>query len=175
MIRRSSSLRWRKPFLGVVIVLSVIAPLLGEAVALHKSDHRFRVSGIVRDDAGKPRSDVVVVLEHKGSEQKNDVKTDRWGFYETLFHLHNANLDDEITVTVGSEVKKVPIKFDPEDVVSDRKATVDFGAPASESEMYLVYGAVGVALILGVVGYFLMRRKGKVGKKVKQGQHNRHK
>ena len=151
----------------------IIATFSDEAVALHKSDHRFRVSGYVRDNAGEPRSEALVLLEHKESQQKHEVKTDRWGFYEALFHLHNANLEEEIIITVGSEVKRVPIVFDPEDVVTDRKAEVDFGAPASVSKTgWVVYAVAGVVLFLGMMVYFSKRNKAaKQEKKVKQKRH----
>jgi hypothetical protein len=153
--------------LGLLIALSVIG-YWDEVIALHKSDHRFRVSGFVRDNAGRALPDAGVTLEHKGSQQKKQVKADRWGFYETLFHLHNANLDEEIVITVGAEVKRVPIVFDPEDVVSDRKVEVDFGAPAVASKMGWVYGVAGVVSLFAIGLYFSRQKKTKVKEKRKK-------
>lgn len=150
--------------LGLLIALSVVG-YGDEVIALHKSDHRFRVSGFVRDNAGRALPDAGVTLEHKGSQQKKQVKADRWGFYEALFHLHNANLDEEIVITVGSEVKLVPIVFDPDDVVSDRKVEVDFGAPAADSGGGWLYGGVAVLLLAVFVLYFRRIKKSKVKQK----------
>lgn len=125
--------------------------------ATHEPDHRYFVSGYVRDESGNPREKVSVSLEHKGGE-KQKATTDRRGYYETLFHLHNENLGDEIIVKVGEEVKKVTVAFDPGDHFSERRGTVDFGAPGKPSSDWM-YWTGGVTLLIGVVVYFGLFRK----------------
>ncbi len=147
-----------KPLLFLIIV-----GFVNEAAALHKPDHRYAVSGYVRDETGQPKPNTKVVITHKGGQQQK-AKTDSYGYFETVFHLHNDNLGDELTVTAGSEVKKITVTFDPEDLTSSRGGRVDFGAPAKEaSGKWLYWG--GGALLVGAVLYFSMIKK---KKKVKQ-------
>jgi LPXTG-motif cell wall-anchored protein len=146
-------------------VYFICLPLLimawaGQVLALHKIDHRYTVSGTVRDAAGLPQAGAEVVLEHKTGSvgQKQKVKADSSGYYKALFHLHNDNEGDEMTVAFGSEVKRIVVAFDPNDVATSRAAVVDFGAPARESNWRWLYWG-GAVVVMG--GLFYLARKGK--------------
>jgi hypothetical protein len=130
----------------------------------HEADHRYFVSGFVRDDAGTPKADVAVSVEHKGG-QKKKATTNRRGYYEVMFHLHNDNLGDEIVITAGSDVKKHIMAFDPGDHFSERRGEINFGAPGKESPYAWIYWTGGIALVAGVaVGLRSLRKKKKVKK-----------
>jgi len=133
---------------------------------MHEADHRFTVLGHVRDAQGEGRSEVTVTLEHKGGV-KQQAKTESSGYYESVFHLHDNNLGDEIIVTAGSEVKRIVTVFDVEDKHSVREGRVDFGAPAKESPV-LYYWLGGGGLFLCVVIYFFLIKKGNVPREKKQ-------
>ena len=146
------------------LFLSLFSP---ETVyATHEADHRYTVSGYVRDEAGKPIPNLSVALEHKGGEKKIAV-TDRRGHYETLFHLHSDNAGDEMIVTAGSEIKKIKVAFDPEDRFTDRRGGVDFGAPG-KPESDWIYWTGGAGLLVGVGVYFGFFRKKRKREKKKE-------
>lgn len=133
----------------------------GSVSATHEADHRYTVSGYVRDAAGTPLSGLNITLEHKGGEKKIRV-TDRRGYYEVLFHLHDDNAGDEVIVAVGNETKKLTVAFDPEDRFTDRRGQVDFGAPGKDSENSWIYWTGGMLFVGAVIylGFFRKKKKG---------------
>lgn len=146
------------------------------AFATHESDHRYVVSGYVRDASGTPLKGTSVELEHKGGEKKKII-TGNGGYYEVLFHLHNENLGDEILVKVGETEKKIKVLFDPEDKAAARGDTVDFGASPVNTDTW-VYLTGTSLLLLSVVLYFgLIRntKKKKAQVKVHQVKKSRKK
>ncbi len=137
-------------------ILLLLFLLVGTtAFATHLPDHRFAVSGYVRDGEGNPREGVVVLLEHKSGQKFRKI-SGRDGYFEALFHLHDENLGDEIVVTSENETKKVVLAFDPEDRIGTRYGEVYFGSEPSGSR-WVYFG--WVALFMGVVGYFALRKK----------------
>lgn len=145
----------------------VIALYSSPVFATHEADHRYIISGQVRDASGNPQKEVLVSLEHKGGEKK-DVKTDHLGRYEVLFHLHNENLGEKIIVSYGDIQRKITITFDPEDKFTNRGDVVDFGAPSNEPT--LPWGIVGMGSLLGsfVLLYFFKKSKKSKGRSKKQ-------
>ncbi|MBI3804588.1 MAG: carboxypeptidase regulatory-like domain-containing protein [Nitrospirae bacterium] len=145
-----------------IFVLSLLGISPNPAFATHEADHRYVVSGYVRDAEGNALKGVDVLLEHKGGE-KQKTTTNGFGYYEALFHLHDDNLGDEIIVTVGSEVKKAPVTFTPGDRVTHRGATIDFGAPGKESPYAWIYWTGGSAFLIAIVyfGFFRKKKKAK--------------
>ncbi|MEK7286072.1 MAG: carboxypeptidase-like regulatory domain-containing protein [Nitrospirota bacterium] len=125
---------------------------------MHEADHRYLVSGYVRDGQGEPKSDVPVSLEHKAG-QKYTVKTNGSGYYEAIFHLHDDNLGDEVSVTVSAETKKHTIAFDFEDKHSARKGQVDFGAPGKETPLLYWLGWGGALLAASAIFFFIKKKK----------------
>ncbi len=107
-----------------------------DVIATHEADHRYLISGYVRDGVGVAIKNATVHLEHKGGEKKK-VDTNGSGYYEFMFHLHNDNLGDEIIVRIGDVEKKVKVFFDPEDNASVRGDSVNFGADAQETEVWV--------------------------------------
>ena len=144
----------------LIFILSLISLSPKPALATHEADHRYVVSGYVRDAEGNALKGVDVLLEHQ-SGQKQKVTTNGYGYYEALFHLHDDNLGDEITVTSGTEVKKVKVSFTPGDKVTYRGATVDFGAPGKASPYSWVYWTGGVGFLAVMVYFGLFRKKKK--------------
>ncbi|MGB3941968.1 MAG: carboxypeptidase-like regulatory domain-containing protein [Candidatus Manganitrophaceae bacterium] len=147
----------------VAMILSLFFVLPEVAVATHEADHRYTVSGYVRDAEGNPLKGVDVLLEHKGG-QKYKVATNPFGYYEALFHLHDDNLGDQITVTAGSEVKSITLSFTPGDHATPRHGEVDFGAPGKTSPYAWIYWTGGFGFLVGVIlcfRYFRLRGKKK--------------
>ncbi len=135
--------------------------------ATHEADHRYAVSGQVRNDAGEPLKNIVLTLEHKGGEKKT-VKTDKSGRYEVLFHLHNENLGEEIIISYGDVQKKIKIAFDPDDAFSVRGGVVNFGAELNKEGALWVYifGGTVIALFFGI--YLRSNNKRKSGQPSKK-------
>jgi hypothetical protein len=135
--------------------------LLPESVfATHEVDHRYVVSGYVRDAAGNPLKDEKVILEHKGGEKKT-AATDRRGYYEVLFHFHDENAGDEILITAAGETKKLTADYDPKDHVTFRTGEINFGAPG-KAENTWIYWTGGAGLLIGAIfffNYFQKKRK----------------
>lgn len=169
MIRRFNSpeatLRGNDPdgmrlVIFLIFILSLVNITPKPAFATHEVDHRFIVSGYVRDGEGNALKGVDVLLEHK-SGQKEKVVTNGFGYYEALFHLHDDNLGDEITVTTGTEVKKVAVAFKAGDKITHRGATADFGAAGKASPFTWIYWTGGAGLLAVIVYFGLFRKKKK--------------
>jgi len=138
--------------LFVFAFFALVHPVLAE----HEADHRYTVKGYVRDAAGKPKGAVAVVAEHKSGGKKS-ATTDKRGYYEIRFHLHDANKGDEVTVTAEGEVKKVSVDLILEDHVTERIGRVDFGAPGGPDWSGIAWA--GGALLAVGGGYYWQRRR----------------
>jgi len=128
------------------------------AFAEHEANHRYTVSGYVRDVRGDPRVGVSVVAEHKGGEKKSTM-TDQWGHYRIRFHLHDQNHRNEIVVKAGEEVKTLRMEFVADDHVTERQGQVDFGRPVKAGWMGTASKIIGVGLVVGGVYYWRNRQK----------------
>jgi len=153
------------------ILVGLIAPY--PTWATHETDHRFTISGYVRDKEGKPVRDVRVQARDLRDQSVDPVNTyaDGGGFYKMILHLHNTNAGDPLQITVKDEragvdeVKKIRAEFDPNDRRTERGTTVNFGPEpersaggglgglvgADEGSSYWVYGVGGV-LALAAIG-----------------------
>ena len=141
------------------------------ADAMHETDHRFTISGYVRDKNGKPVGDARVRIRDLLHENIDPVTTysDGNGYYKAIIHLHNENAGDALQVKaieekVGlEEVKTVRAEFDPADRKTEREARVDLGpfvegtseeatSPVIEPRgWYVAGGAVVIGALLTVV------------------------
>lgn len=135
-----------------LLVIFFLLVFSGIALGTHEADHRYIISGFVRDESGAALKNVVVHLEHKGGEKKK-VKTSRSGYYEVLFHLHNENLGDEILIRAGELEKTVKVIFDVEDTASSRGDTVNFGMAAQGVSIW-VYLTTASLVVMVVALYF---------------------
>lgn len=138
---------------------------------MHETDHRFTISGYVRDKNGKPVGDARVRIRDLLHENIDPVTTysDGNGYYKAIIHLHNENAGDALQVKaieekVGlEEVKTVRAEFDPADRKTEREARVDLGpfvegtseeatSPVIEPRgWYVAGGAVVIGALLTVV------------------------
>jgi hypothetical protein len=142
------------------------------AEATHETDHRFTVSGYVRDKGGRPAADVRVAVRDLRDQKIEPVSTftDAKGFYKALLHLHNDNAGDPIQVSARDEktgldeTRQIRAEFNPRDRQTDRQGQADLGpVPASESgdgaggtsdgegPPHWVY-AVGGLAVVGAIG-----------------------
>ena len=123
------------------------------AWATHETDHRFTISGYVRDKDGTPVKDVRVQARDLRDQSVDPATTyaDGSGFYKMILHLHNSNAGDPIQVSVKDErsrvdeVKKIRAEFDPSDRRTERGASVNFGPEPERSPMSGIGGLVGTA------------------------------
>jgi hypothetical protein len=137
-------------FFGLVGLIGsgTLAP--GAARATHEMDHRFTISGHVRDKDGKSIGDVKVHARDLRDRTIDPVTSyaDGSGFYKLILHLHNQNAGDPIQISAKDErsgldeVKKIRAEFDPADRHVERQAKVDFG-PESEKSAGGSGGVVG--------------------------------
>ncbi len=150
-----------KYLLKYLLVLISVLGFSGVAVAEHEANHRYLVSGYVRDAAGKPLGNTKVELEHKGGEGKK-VTTDNDGYYEARFHLHNQNLGDRIVVVASGVTKKIKVQFDTEDGISFRGSAVNFGAESNDNSPIWTFLTIASLVVLSGTIYFgLIKRKKK--------------
>lgn len=158
--------RWSGP-----VIVAAIALVPGPVWATHEVDHRFVVSGSVRSADGTPQANQKVTVAHPRGKISETVFTDRQGAYSALLHLHDQDAGDDVTVTVGSDVKTIKAAYDPKDHHTPRTATVDFGPSSGQaaepSSAIWWVGLVGVA-VAGGVWYWRRkapRSKGRSGAK----------
>jgi len=148
------------------------------AWATHDTQHRYTVSGHVRDEQGKALQEVRVVITDTRMNEGGTAFTEENGYYELLLHLHNDNLDDEIVIKAQDKEKRIKASFDPQDRITERRAEVDFGPPALRSPAaqrwrYYSYGAAAVLIVGVLISWSFTRKKAKLqkgrsGKKLKQ-------
>ncbi len=178
---------FRPSWSGTAVVFGLVG-LIGAGLLVpraawstHEMDHRFAISGYVRDKDGKPVGDVKV-LARDLKDQKVDPVTsysDGSGFYKLILHLHSQNAGDPIQVSIKDErsgldeVKKIRAEYDPGDTHTERKAKVDFGPQSEESgsdsggmvgtddaSKLWLYGVGGV-IVAAAVGMAVMRARRK--------------
>ena len=159
---------------GAAVFFGLVGLILPySAWATHETDHRFTISGYVRDTDGKPAKDVRVQARDLRDQSVDPVNTyaDGSGFYKVVLHLHNTNAGDPIQVSIKDErsgvdeVKKIRAEFNPNDRRTEREARVNFGPElertpisgvgglvgAAEASSYWLYG-VGAILALAAIG-----------------------
>ena len=177
-----------------------LAGLLGVEVgfpcvvgATHETDHRFTVSGYVRDKEGKPVVDARVHVRDLRDQSVDPVGTytDGSGYYKVVIHLHNNNVGDSLQVTVKDdkagldEAVKFRAEFDPQNRHAERQARVDIGkapekasdgglvgAIGTEGPPYWVYGAGGL-LVSGAIGVAVAWSRRRQAKQSKAGSKRR--
>jgi hypothetical protein len=144
------------------VALPVLIFLASPVLATHEADHRFIVSGTVRDEAGNPVADARVIVVDPRLDEGMTAFTDRNGDFEALLHLHNTDLGNEIIVTAQDQKKTIRAEFDPNDKVTVRKARVDFGAPGTGRPVSGWYASpvlAGAVLLTAAVGAFMLLRR----------------
>ena len=168
--------RIRTIILGLAMVW-LVSWLAGFPVAMaeHETDHRFTVEGSACGVDGAPVSGVEVVVKDARISVLRTTLTDDRGYYKVTLHLHNENKGDPIVVYLKDKEGKVQqeqqitAQFDPKDVHTERKTTVNFGSGCAvlsdEPPSWVYYGA-GLAVLSGGVwaGARLLRsRKRRAG------------
>jgi MYXO-CTERM domain-containing protein len=153
--------------IGIVTWASLMPSV---SVAEHEVDHRFVVEGFVCESDGRAVSDVEVMVKDTRVSVGKMGYTDSRGHYKVTLHLHNENQGDPILVTAKDQEQRITASFDPKDIRTERKATVNFGAgcvrEGSDSWVYYSVG-LGVAAVAAVAGATLMRRRRQPMKKGK--------
>lgn len=164
-------LSWAVVWLWVLLYGSPIA------MAEHEADHRFTVEGSVCGVGGEPVSGVEIVAKDARISLVRTTLTDDRGHYKVTLHLHNDNKGDPIVVFVKDQdgkiqqERQVTADFDPKDVHTERRATVNFGSGceslSDEPPLWVYYGA-GLAVLAGGAwaGVRLLR-----GRKRQAGSH----
>lgn len=160
-------------FVGLAGLFGLAILLPAAAWATHEIDHRFVVSGYVRDKAGRPVKDARVLVRDLGDQSVDPAATyaDGGGYYKVIIHLHDKNAGDTVLVSAKDEragfdeIKKIRAEFDPKDRHTERRATVNFGPESAntsaggvggivgteDAPQYWVYGVGGV-LVLAAIG-----------------------
>ena len=148
------------------------------AMAEHEADHRFTVEGAVCGAGGEPVAGVEIIAKDARVSVLRTTLTDDRGHYKVTLHLHNDNKGDPIVVYVKDkdgtvqQERRVTAEFDPKDVHTERKTTVNFGsgceALSDEPPSWVYYGAGLVVLAGGAWAGFRLFRSGK--RPVKSGR-----
>lgn len=172
----------RATALGTVLSLGAAGLGLGvyfpaPAMAMHEVDHRFTVEGHVCGTDGRPVMDHQVVVKDTRASVGVTAFTDSRGYYKATLHLHNDNLGDPILVTARDEEKNTKAQFDPKDLRSERKVSVDFGTGCEieEEPRWAYYGAgLVVAAVAAVAGAKLIRGQRRRSQRRGKGQRKHH-
>jgi len=149
------------------------------AVAMHEVDHRFTVEGHVCGTDGLAVADHQVVVKDTRVSVGATVFTDSRGYYKATLHLHNDNLGDPVLVTARDEQKDTKVQFDPKDVRTERKVTVNFGTGCvfdAEGESRWVYYGAGLAgaAAAAFAGAKIIRSQRRRSQKQGKGQRKHH-
>jgi len=128
------------------------------AMAMHETDHRFTVEGSVCGADGEPVSGIEVLAKDTRISVLSTTLTDERGYYKVTLHLHNDNKGDPIVVYVKDtegkiqQEQQITAQFDPKDVRTERKTTVNFGSGceslAGGPPPWMYYGT-GLAVLAG--------------------------
>jgi len=143
---------------GLTVWLGVLLAGAPVATAEHEADHRFTVEGSVCGTDGQPLAGADVVVKDARTSQVRMAQTDDAGYYKVTLHLHNDNKGDPIAVIVKDkdgavqQERQIAAQFDPKDVHTERKTTVNFGSGceslAAGPPPWIYYGA-GLAVLAG--------------------------
>ena len=166
---------WVVSTLGVFGFLSIPSHLF----ATHEADHRFTVEGFVCNKDGKASPQIEVLVKDTRITLGQTVKTDSDGYYKVTLHLHNDNLGDPLLVEAGPEQKEFKVQFDPKDLETERHLRVDFGSGCERDlgpPLWLVYGFAGVvAVIGGLIGLKIFKKRNRNAQRTRKGQGKRQK
>ena len=110
--------------LGVAFFLAVSASSSG-VEALHKTDHRFSVEGLVCGPDGKPIQDEQVIVKDTRTSVSATAFTDDDGYYKATLHLHDDNVGDPLLVTVQDNKQETRAQFDPKDRETERSIGIE--------------------------------------------------
>lgn len=150
-------------------------------MAMHETDHRFTVEGSVCGADGGPVSGAEVLAKDVRVSVLSTTLTDDRGYYKVTLHLHNDNRGDPIMVYLKDkegkiqQERQITAQFDPKDVHTERKTTVNFGSGceglSGEPPSWVYYGAGLAALAGGAwVGARIFRSRKRQAKGSKGGK-----
>ncbi len=159
----------------VCTTLAMFILFSSTAYALHEIDHRFTISGYVRDDAGASQNGKDVVVKDADGGTMGKAKTGSSGFYSIKLHLHSTDLGKKLEIATGTETQEISVQFDPDNVKDERTVEVNFGAEGVvtaiwESPAFL---AVSGAVLVGGAAYVFTTQRRKKLKRAKQGGKSR--
>jgi hypothetical protein len=168
-------------FVGLAGLFGLAVLLPATAWATHENDHRFTVSGYVRDKAGRPVKDARVLARDLGDQSVDPVTTyaDNEGYYQVVLHLHDKNAGDAVLISAKDEragfdeIKKIRAEFDPKDRHTERQAKVSFGPEpektsagglggsvgTEDAPQYWVYGVGGVLVLAAIAAVAWSRQQ----------------
>ena len=150
-------------FPRVCAILFCVTLFSDAAYALHEIDHRFTISGYVRDGAGEAQSGTPVVVKDAAGGTLGKATSGPSGFYSIRLHLHSEDVGRKLEVSTGTRTQEFQVKFDPDNVKDERTVEVHFGAegvatPVWESPTVLTVSAMAITGG-GIYLYTTQRRK----------------
>tara|TARA_B100000315_G_C14580969_1_gene590450 strand:- start:1756 stop:2205 length:450 start_codon:yes stop_codon:yes gene_type:complete len=139
--------------------------------ALHEIDHRFTISGHVRDNQGAAQSGESVVVKDTAGGILGKATSGPSGFYSIRLHLHNEDIGRKFEVSTKTQTQPLQIKFDPDNVKDERTVEVNFGSPGIatplwESPTFLTFAAL---ITFGGGIYLFMAQQRKRLRRAKHG------
>lgn len=114
--------------LALISLLFIAYVLPGHAT--HERDHRFTISGTVRNGASFPgaplANEEVVAQDAKTKKIMQRGVTDMEGKYSMVLHVHNADVGKLVLLQSAGITKQLVLEFEPSDVSTERRAQIDF-------------------------------------------------
>ena len=135
---------------------------MSTVLAEHEVDHRFIVEGFVCGGDGTVVPETEVMVKDTRVSVGKMGYTDSRGHYKVTLHLHNDNQGDPILITAKDQERRITATFDPKDLHTERKVTVNFGSGCvtEESSSWVYYGVgLGAVVAAAVAGATLMRKR----------------
>src|SRR6267143_1219234 len=102
--------------------------------AEHTPEHRYTISGYVYDSAAKPVPGTVVIKD-VANRVLGMTEADRSGYYQIQLHLHGSNVGNKLLIESEAGKKELIVKFNPNDMTTERTAEVIFGVVPPSSEL----------------------------------------
>ncbi len=154
----------------ITLVLSIyLLATLPLVFAEHEPNHRYTVTGYVRDANGNPLAGEAVTVTDTSIKLTEKGVTDKNGKYSILLHLHDNNLGDDLTITARGVSFQTKVSFDPADKATERTMRLDLAGEKwsiGEAQRAGVDIRSGVLLVvlIGGAALYLLRSSGKGSK-----------
>lgn len=114
----------KEEMMKLLIAVSLLTSL-PLVFAEHEANHRYTISGYIRDVNGNPLANVEVVAVDMNVGIAEKGFTDKNGKYNVLLHLHDENLGDDLTITALGISYQAEAIFDPRDATTERGLRLD--------------------------------------------------
>ncbi len=109
-----------------ICTIVLLAALSTPSMATHDVDHRYVITGHVRDAQGAPLANTRVEVTLLGGQPAGEGLTDANGRYSIVLHVHNDSIGRRYWVTANGVTHSGEFDFNPGDRTTERGHRIDF-------------------------------------------------